>query len=638
MSSQAPRSFFSKVWTGFWHTVESARRITLNLLFLLFVILLIRLLTLGGPESNVRDGSTLILQPIGNVVEQYSGYPVDRAIGRLTGDEVHETQLRDLLEALDHAYSDQRIKQVLIDTSRLIGLGAAQMQELAQALEHFRSSGKRVIAMDSYYSQDRYFLASLADEIWLDPRGMLWFEGLAYYRNFFKDALDKLEVSVNLFRVGTYKSALEPFIRNDMSEADRTAGQFLIDDLWNNYLSAIALHRGLPAEVLNEVTQNYAEKMVQAKGDAAQLALDLGLVDRLMTWPEARAELAQGGAADAENGFRQVAMLDYLAEQRLFQAQAKDQVGVIVAEGAISGGDLPPGTVGSESLVRLLRRASQDEHIKAVVLRVNSPGGDALASEVIRREMSLLNDSGKPVIVSMGNIAASGGYWIAMGAEEVWASPGTITGSIGIFGVIPTFEKSLNKLGIHTDGVGTTPLSGAVRADRELSAPAGSMIQALIERGYRDFITLVSEYRGLSPEEVDMIAQGRVWTGSQALERQLVDQSGGLQDAIQAAARRAGLGDNYQVSYVEEELSSFERWLVEAGSSAMVSLGFESKSLLPQLALQALQPTELKPDALIALGQLSKQPQVRQAAEQLQVLLGQPGQPQILAHCFCLAP
>lgn len=651
MNSPEDRSIFTRIWTGFWRFIDGARRITLNLLFLIFLVILFQLITSTGEEADIKPDSTLILQPIGVVVEQYSGYPVDRVIADWTGEESRETQLRDILDTLARAKDDERIVQLLIETSHLAATGMANLQEIGQAIEDFRSSGKKVIAIGDFFSEDRYYLASLADEIWLDPQGMVWFDGLAYYRNYFREGLDKLAVDVHLFRVGTYKSAIEPFIRDDMSEADRIASQYLIDDLWNNYLSAIALHRGLPTEVLNELTQNYAQKVVEAQGNAAQLALDLGLVDRLMRWPEARSELAQYGASDKETGFRQVTMQDYLAQQRRQPQINQQQVGVIVAEGNITGGDQPPGTIGSESLAKLLRQANRNDNIKAVVLRVNSPGGSALASEIIRSEMELLNDSGKPVVVSMGNVAASGGYWISMGAAEVWANPNTITGSIGIFGVIPTFDRTLAKLGIHTDGVGTTPLSGGLRADRPLDPAAGEMIQSLVERGYKDFLELVSRFRELSVEEVDQVAQGRVWTGGQALERQLVDQSGTLQDAIGAAARRAGLGDDYQVTYVEQELTGFERLLAEAaGGSVKALFGEQVESLtLNHLAQNRQLANEWNSlSAALPVSSISQQagisskiaghPVVTRMANELKVLLSDQSKPQIVAHCFCATP
>lgn len=626
MAQSGSGSIFGRIWSGFWHFVDSARRITINLLFLIAVILLLRLLSAGEQTIHTQEKTTLVLRPVGQVVEQYSGYPIDRAIAAITGEENPETQLRDLLQALELARDDENISQILIDTNQLSGIGLANLEELAHAIDEFRASGKPIYAMGSIFFQNQYFLASLADEIWFDPEGFLWFEGFSYYRNYYKAGLDKLAVDINLFRVGAYKSAIEPYIRDDMSAADREAAQYLMDDLWNRYLGAIAMRRGLPIEVLDRFTQNYADQVIGAGGDAPRAALETGLIDRLLTWPEARTELARSGAKDSKKGFRQIDFLDYVATQQPLLPSTKDRVGIIVAEGTINGGEQPPGTVGAESTAALLRKAGRAQEIKAVVLRINSPGGDALASEEIRREMLALKEAGKPIVVSMGNLAASGGYWIAMGADEVWANASSITGSIGIFGMIPTFQRTLDKIGIHTDGVGTTPLSGGVRPDRELNGQAGQMIQAIIEDGYADFINLVSTHRQMTPQEIHEVAQGRVWTGKQALNRQLVDQTGGLGEAIDAAARRAGLGDNYGTSYIEQQLSSLEQWLVQTTSSALIATGID----LPRR--NTLWQTT-------AFGMMTKNSAImRRIWQDSQILLNAPPHPQILAHCFCAAP
>ncbi|GAB4191088.1 MAG: signal peptide peptidase SppA [Wenzhouxiangellaceae bacterium] len=629
--SEQDHSIFARIWHGFWRFVDGARRLTLNILFLLLLIVVFRLLTADSAISGLQNSTSLVIQPVGAIVEQYSGYPLDRALARLTGDERPETQLRDILAALDYAAADAQITQVVLDTSRIEYLGMANLQELGQALERFRASGKRVVAMDSFYTEDRYYLASLADEIWLHPQGMIWFDGFAYYRNYFKEALDKLAVEVNLFRVGEYKSAAEPFIRDSMSEADRQAGRYLIDEMWTQYLDAIALQRGLPVEVLNNLTQTYANEVIERRGDTAQLALELGLVDRLITPPEARADLAQKSAVDQQFGYRQISMLDYLAQKRLTRLQESPQVAVVVAEGAIVGGEQPPGMVGAETVASLLRTAGRDDDVKAIVLRINSPGGDALASEVIRNEMTLIREAGKPVVVSMGNLAASGGYWIAMGADEIWANASTITGSIGIFAMIPNFHGTLDKIGIHSDGVGTTPLAAGIRPDRPMDENVKIMVQSMIDHGYEEFLALVANHRQMSPTAVNEVAQGRVWTGTQALDRQLVDQTGTLLDAIDAAARRAGLtDDDYQVRYVEQPISSMERWVLDTTATALVELELEApkRSPLSQL-FSGGQP----------LVTLLKHPQVRALWQQLQLLAASdPEHPVMLAHCLCASP
>ncbi len=605
-------SFIGRLWRGFWHWIDCLRRAMLNLLFLVILILLLRLLLAPGEVVTIPKQATLVLKPRGAVVEQYTGTPLERAIGRLLGDEEPETQLRDLLRALEMAAGDSAVRQVLLDPSTMTSIGLAQLQELGHAVSKLRASGKKIVAYGSDLTQSQYYLSSLADEVWLDPNGLIWLEGFQYYRNYFRAGLDKLGIDVHLFRVGEYKSAAEPFIRDDMSDADRRAGGALIGDLWQQFMSDIALNRGLPFEMIDRLTQGYAMSAVERDGDLAQAALDMGLVDRLLSWPEARAELA------ADDGdWHGIGHEDYLRLKPRPPTGAA-QIGIVVAEGAISSGEQPPGSIGAASLGALLRYAAENDDIKVVVFRINSPGGDALASEAIRREMLALRQAGKPVIVSMGNVAASGGYWIAQGADEVWANPTTITGSIGIFGLWPTIDRTLDKIGIHTDGVGTTPLAGALRIDRPLDAAAGRMIQALIERGYRRFIDLVAANRPLEVAEVEAVAGGRVWSGRQAGEHKLIDQSGGLQEAIAAAARRAGLGDDYRVRYIEPEAGLLDRWLEMSGQAAAGAIASH------------LGTTPLPPAAKRAADRLQRE---------LELLAAAAGDaPAVSAHCLCAPP
>jgi len=605
-------SFIGRLWRGFWRWIDCLRRAVLNLLFLVLLIVILRVLLAPGEVVTIPKQATLVLKPHGAVVEQYTGTPLERAVGRLFGNEEPETQLRDLLRALDLAAADSAVRQVLLDPSEMTSIGLAQLQELGAAVRRLRGSGKKIIAYGSDLTQSHYYFASLADEVWLDPAGLIWLEGFQYYRNYFRAGLDKLGVDVHLFRVGEYKSAAEPFIRDDMSDADRRAGGALIGDLWQQFLSDIALNRGLPFEMIDRLAQGYAAFAVERNGNLAQAALDMGLVDRLLSWPEARTELA------ADDGdWHGIGHDDYL-RLKPRPPDAAAQIGIVVAEGAISGGDRPPGEVGAASLGALLHHAAERDDIQAVVFRINSPGGDALASEAIRREMLTLRQAGKPVIVSMGNVAASGGYWIAQGADEVWANSTTITGSIGIFGLWPTIDRTLDKIGIHTDGLGTTPLAGALRLDRPLDEAAGRMIQALIEHGYRQFIELVAANRPLTAAEVEAVAGGRVWSGRQAGERQLIDQTGGLQDAVAAAARRAGLGDDYRVRYIEPEPGLLERWIEMSGQAAAGAVASH------------LGKTPLSPAAKQAADRLQR------ALELLAAAVGDT--PAVTAHCLCAPP
>jgi len=618
MTSNPRPNVLVRLWLGFWRGLTAFRMAVFNILFLIVLALVIRVLFFSSDEVIVDQQTTLVIEPVGMIVEEYTGTPLDRAINEAMGQEVPETRLRDIVAALDHAAGDDRIVQVLVRTDKLWGLAPGMQIELADAFAGFRDSGKPVIAHGGIMMQGQYMLASMADEIWLDRDGMLLFEGYGRYRQYYAEGLDKLEVDVNLFRVGEYKSAMEPFIRNDMSEADRQASEAWLGDLWQNWLDQVAIHRGLPVEVLVDLAENFSEAVEVADGDLAAMALDRGLVDRLVSRPEVRTELANRGTGDSDNGFRKIDFETYADVSGQWRPRA-DRVGIIVAQGAITEGDHPPGTIGSDSTSRLIRRAASNDRIKAVVLRIDSGGGSAFASEIIRSELMALKEAGKPVIVSMGNIAASGGYWIAMGADEVWAYPTTLTGSIGIFGFFPTFQDTLARIGVHTDGVGTTPLSGALRADRALQEPARKLLQSFIEHGYREFITLVAEYRQMSVDEVDAVAQGRVWTGSQAQRRGLVDQLGTLEQAVASAARSAGIADDYEVEYIERELSALEQFFVDVASASIRMAGVDSMR----------GTTWWLPDDL-----------GRKLVDDLRLIHSQvkAGRPGIMAHCLCRAP
>ncbi|MBS3744654.1 MAG: signal peptide peptidase SppA [Wenzhouxiangellaceae bacterium] len=567
-------NFLVRVWRGFWNGLTAFRIAVFNILFLIVLALVVRMLLGPGDAITVEEDSTLVIAPKGLIVEQYTGSPSERALNEALGQQLPETRLRDIVRALELAAEDDDITQVLIGTDRLLGVAPGTFTELAAAFDKFRQTGKPVYAYGSSMGQSTYGLASLADEVWLNPDGTLMIEGYAYYRNYFREGLEKLRVDVNLFRVGEFKSAMEPFIRDSMSEADRAAAEYFITGLWREYLDIVAGHRGIPVERLLEITEDMVALLEDADGNPGEMALEAGLADRLLTRPAARAELASTGAPDKEKGFRQIGMRSYLKVPRKLDLDG-DRVGIIVAQGAITEGDQPPGTIGSESLSKLLRKARRDDDLEAVVLRIDSGGGSAFASEVIRQEMLALKESGKPVVVSMANVAASGGYWIAMGADEVWAYPNTITGSIGIFGFLPTFQDSLDAIGVHTDGFGVTPLAGAFRVDRELPESARRVLQSVIEHGYEQFIELVAEYRGKTTDEVDDIAQGRVWTGTQARDRGLVDQLGTLEEAVAAAARIAGIAERYDTVYVAPSMSPFERFFADMGARALAWSGLE---------------------------------------------------------------
>jgi protease-4 len=573
MSSE--RSIITRFFLGIWHFIDGARKLVLNLVFLLILYFVVMAFIDTGETLIIHPDTTLVLRPYGNVVEQYSGTPLDFALQQATETTRSETRLRDLVNSIRRARDDDRIVRLVIDPTYLWRIGLASVQELEAAVADFKSTGKPVVALADNLGQQQYYLAALADEIWLNPRGMVWIDGFSAYRQFYREGLDKLEVEVNLFRAGKYKSAMEPFTRDDMSPEAKEANLYWIGGLWQQYLEAVSRHRGIPLEDLSGAINQFADRLDDADGDFARFALDLGLVDRLVSQPEAHLELANLGApGSGSEGFRQVEFENYLALTEIQNRPASSRkIMIVVAEGDIVRGTQPQGVAGAVTLSRKLRALADDRNVEAVVLRINSPGGDVFASEKIRREVQALKEMGKTVVVSMGDVAASGGYWIAMGADEVWASPTTITGSIGVYGVLPTFSRPLAKLGIHTDGVGTTPLAGTLRLDRPLDTDLRRIFQHATEKTYEDFIQLVAEARQMDPEAVDEVAQGRVWSGSQAKDRGLVDQTGTLKQSIDSAARIAGLGTDYVAVYDERELTAFETFLIEMTGSAMAKLG-----------------------------------------------------------------
>ena len=579
------RSFPVRFLLGTWQFINGSRKVFLNLLFLFFIYLVY--IALQPPETfRLKPDSTLVIRPYCNVVEQYTTTPLDRALQEAAGQDRTETRLRDMLEAIHRAAGDSDITQLVIDPNYLWGIGLASLQDLDHALRAFRSTGKPVIAIAENLGQQQYYLAALADEVWLDPNGTVWIDGYSNYRYFYREGLEKLAVEINLFRVGKYKSAMEPYIRDDMSDEAKEAGRYWLNNLWQQYLEGVAKQRGLILETLQASIDDLPNQIEKVDGSFASYAMNLGLVDRLMTAPQARQELARRGTPNQSgDGYRAVGMQDYLD---LTNAQRRPSgskgIAIIVAEGEIVRGSHPAGRIGSISTAEQLRRVARDDKLAAVVLRINSPGGEVFATEALRQEIQQIRDAGKTVVVSMGNVAASGGYWMSMAADEVWASPATITGSIGVFGMLPTFGATLAKVGVHSDGFGTTDMAGKLRLDRPLDEGVARVFQSSTERTYQQFITLVSEARGIDDlEKVDSLAQGRVWTGEQARERGLIDKTGTFQDAIEASARIAGLGDNYRLEWIEPEKSMLEEFFTGfmAGAVATLNISITTPANLP---------------------------------------------------------
>ena len=590
--SQSQPGFFVRSVRAIWNTLNFTRRLILNLIVLLLLVLLFTAFFRSSPTLDKR--SALVIDPSGSIVEEFSTDAADRMLSNLSGAANEEVQLRDLLRVIDAAAKDARIERIVLVPDEM-SAGISTLREIGQALDRFRAAKKDVVVVSQGMGQGQYYLAAHADQILLDPQGAVLLEGFSSYRSYYRDALDQLGVDVHLIRVGQYKSAGEPYILNHASDAAKQADLYWMGGIWKEFIDEIAGMRKLKPDQLNDDVAKLDELVASFNGDLAKLALERGLIDKLATRAQARKLLKDLGEPD-ESGetFRQVNWSEYLGMQKFGDlSDTRAQVAVVVAQGEIVQGEQAQGTVGATTTARLLRGVREDDQIKALVLRVDSPGGDAYASEIIRREIELIQAAGKPVVVSMGDVAASGGYWIAMDADEIWAQPTTITGSIGIFGMFVTIPQTLEKIGIHTDGVATTPIAGAFDIRRPFNPKVETILTSVIEKGYRDFIGKVADARGKTPAEIDEIAQGRVWSGSQATQRGLVDKLGGLQDATAAAAALANLGSNYRSRYVEREMSAWERFALSLSNSE-AAVGFSRWTGLSSLPVQLLANDEIK--------------------------------------------
>ncbi|MBS3796776.1 MULTISPECIES: signal peptide peptidase SppA [unclassified Pseudoalteromonas] len=564
-----------KVVKATWDGINFSRRLVVNIIFIVLVILVIASITSDDGEIMVPKGSVLNLNLNGYLVEQKRYVdPLDTALAQSMGaqDEPAEILVDDVVDVINKAAKDERIEAMLLNVQNLGGAHINKLAAIAKAIDAFKAQGKPVIASGYYYTQSQYYLAAHADEINLHPYGGVSIEGFGVYPVYFKDALDKLKITQHVFRVGTFKSAVEPLIRNDMSQAAKEANKEWLSHLWQQYKDEVASLRGFEQTNFDETLDAYLAKLEKVDGNGAEYALKYGWVDALKNNQELRQQLIDlVGLDDEGNSFRQIGFNDYLATFKLPIAvdnPLTEKVAVIVAKGTIVDGHRKAGEIGGDSTAALLREARNDDRVKAVVLRIDSGGGSMFASELIRREVIALKEAGKPVVASMGSVAASGGYWIASAANEIWAAPSTITGSIGVFGTIMTFENSAAKLGVYSDGVGTTELKGS-SVLLGLNDKLAQAIQMSVENAYSRFLKVVSESRGLPVEEVDKIAQGRVWIATQAQELGLVDQLGDKQAAISAAAKLASL-KHYDVKLIEQPLSPQDIFIQNLFGNAMV--------------------------------------------------------------------
>jgi protease-4 len=554
-----------------WRILEGVRRV-LHLILLLIIFGFV-LAALHTSIPSVPRSAALVLAPEGELVEQLAVDPVRRAIGQASGGPAPETLLKDVIDAIQLAKGDSRIKLIVLQLGNLTPSGLSKLQEIGAALREFRAAGKRVVAAADSMDQTQYYLAAQAGEVYLDPLGLVYVDGFSYYRMYLKDAIDKLGVDVNVFKAGTFKSYTDQFSRSDMAPSEREESSVWLEALWNAYGQDVTRARSMPANALNEYIAEEPAALAAVNGDAAKLALQRGLVTALKSRREVADDLKGLVGEDPDNhSFNAIGMSQYLAaarSKRVLKSKSDARVGIVVASGEILDGHQPPGTIGGESTADLLRQARYDATVKAVVLRVDSPGGSMFASEQILREVQALRKAGKPVVVSMSTYAASGGYYIAAAANQIFASPTTLTGSIGVFSVVPTFQRTLEKLGVKVDGIGTTPLAGDMRMERSLGPAARQILQTSVEHAYAEFLMRVGEGRKKSVTEVDKIAQGRVWAGVDAQRIGLVDHLGGLKDASDAAAKLAEMGSEYDAEYIESEMTLREELLMQLRSESL---------------------------------------------------------------------
>ncbi|EAB3173627.1 signal peptide peptidase SppA [Salmonella enterica] len=587
-------------WT--WRVLNFVREMVLNLFFIFLVLVGVGIWMQIGNGSNSEQTArgALLLDISGVIVDKPSTNHRLGALGRqlfgASSDRLQENSLFDIVNAIRQAKDDRNITGIVLDLKNFTGADQPSMRYIGKALREFRDSGKPIFAVGENYSQGQYYLASFANKIWLSPQGQVDLHGFATNGLYYKTLLDKLKVSTHVFRVGTYKSAVEPFIRDDMSPAAREADNRWIGELWQNYLHTVSANRQISPQQLFPGAQAIIDGLTSVGGDTAKCALDHKLVDALASSADVEKALTkQFGWSKTENNYRAISYYDYSLKT---PADTGGTIAVIFANGAIMDGEETPGNVGGDTTASQIRDARLDPKVKAIVLRVNSPGGSVNASEVIRAELAAARAAGKPVVVSMGGMAASGGYWISTPANYIVASPSTLTGSIGIFGVINTVENSLSSIGVHSDGVSTSPLAD-ISMTKALSPEVQQMMQLSIEYGYKRFITLVADARKRTPEQIDKIAQGHVWTGEDAKANGLVDSLGDFDDAVAKAAELAKL-KQWHLDYYQDEPTVLDMVMDSMTGSVRAMLPEAIQAMLPAPLVSAANTVKAEGDKLAA--------------------------------------
>ncbi|EFB7201080.1 TPA: signal peptide peptidase SppA [Escherichia coli] len=587
-------------WT--WRLLNFVREMVLNLFFIFLVLVGVGIwMQVSSSDTKETAGRGALLLDISGVIvdkpdssQRFS--KLSRQLLGASSDRLQENSLFDIVNTIRQAKDDRNITGIVMDLKDFAGGDQPSMQYIGKALKEFRDSGKPVYAVGENYSQGQYYLASFANKIWLSPQGVVDLHGFATNGLYYKSLLDKLKVSTHVFRVGTYKSAVEPFIRDDMSPAAREADSRWIGELWQNYLNTVAANRQIPAQQVFPGAQGLLEGLTKTGGDTAKYALENKLVDALASSAEIEKALTKEfGWSKTDKNYRAISYYDYALKT---PADTGDSIGVVFANGAIMDGEETQGNVGGDTTAAQIRDARLDPKVKAIVLRVNSPGGSVTASEVIRAELAAARAAGKPVVVSMGGMAASGGYWISTPANYIVANPSTLTGSIGIFGVITTVENSLDSIGVHTDGVSTSPLAD-VSITKALPPEAQQMMQLSIENGYKRFISLVADARHSTPEQIDKIAQGHVWTGQDAKANGLVDSLGDFDDAVAKAAELAKV-KQWHLEYYVDEPTFFDKVMDNMSGSVRAMLPDTFQAMLPAPLASVASTVKSESDKLAA--------------------------------------
>jgi len=564
-----------KTLNFFWRNLNRLRKFIHAILLLSFSFIILAILSPKYP--NIYENSILMINPKGKLVDQLSGDPLDRAVNKFFGEMESETLVQNIIDALDHAKNDERIKIIYLNLNELDYGGLSKLERIRIALEDLKESGKTVVAFAEFYNRSSYYLASSAQEVYLHPEGIIFPEGFSFYSNYYNDLINKLKVDFNIFRAGSFKTAVEPFMRNDMSIESKDSRLRVAKILWEKYEADITETNGISDNALTRFSEDLLSNIEKKRTNIAQIALNSNLINGLVNKDQLFDDLMKRVSIKEEEYSDHVIDLDgYLANVRSNEKLHENEhnIGIIVASGEILDGKHAPGSIGDESISLLLKQAKEDESIKALVLKIDTPGGSAFASEKILNELLQFQSTGKPVVASMGSVAASGGYWIAMVADKIFASEATITGSIGVFAMFPTFQDSFAEIGVYNDGLGTNQWSGSFRFDREMTPQLKRLVQSQVEYGYNEFIEKVSKYRNIIRTDVEEIAKGQIWAGSEAVNNGLVDVIGGIDEAVKEAAKLANLDEgNYGKVFIEDQIGSM-KLLTQSSLETLSTLGF----------------------------------------------------------------